>query len=72
MKKVLYSGVFVLALALTSCGSEETADQHSHEGHNHNNVSGKEYACPMKCEGENIYSEEGECPVCHMDLEVVK
>ncbi|HAV26373.1 MAG TPA: SCO family protein [Bacteroidetes bacterium] len=27
-----------------------------------------QYYCPMKCEGEKVYDEEGSCPVCHMDL----
>ncbi|MGB0849740.1 MAG: SCO family protein [Bacteroidia bacterium] len=26
------------------------------------------YYCPMKCEGEKVYTESGSCPVCHMDL----
>ncbi|NQX96984.1 MAG: hypothetical protein HRT73_03770 [Flavobacteriales bacterium] len=26
------------------------------------------YYCPMKCEGEKTYSEEGSCPECGMDL----
>lgn len=33
-------------------------------------VSGKvEYQCPMKCEGNKVYLEEGSCPVCKMDLQ---
>jgi len=28
------------------------------------------YACPMECEGEKTYDEEGKCPVCGMDLKV--
>lgn len=30
------------------------------------------YQCPMKCEGEKMYAEKGTCPVCKMDLELVK
>ena len=26
------------------------------------------YQCPMKCEGDKTYSEEGTCPVCKMKL----
>ena len=26
------------------------------------------YACPMKCEGDKVYAEPGQCPVCGMDL----
>lgn len=29
------------------------------------------YQCPMKCEGEKIYHEEGSCPVCKMDLKPI-
>lgn len=36
-------------------------------------VDGTEvYACPMKCEGEKVYAEAGKCPVCGMDLVLVK
>ena len=31
-----------------------------------------EYQCPMKCEGDKTYPEEGNCPVCKMDLKSVK
>jgi len=31
-----------------------------------------EYQCPMKCEGDKTYPEEGTCPVCKMDLKSVK
>jgi protein SCO1/2 len=27
-----------------------------------------EFQCPMKCEGDKVYKEEGTCPVCKMDL----
>ena len=27
-----------------------------------------ELQCPMKCEGDKVYKEEGTCPVCKMDL----
>ena len=30
-----------------------------------------EYQCPMKCEGEKVYSEKGSCPVCKMDLKPI-
>ncbi len=26
------------------------------------------YSCPMKCEGERVYEQPGDCPVCHMHL----
>ncbi len=31
----------------------------------------KQYACPMKCEGEKTYTEAGKCPVCKMDLKEI-
>lgn len=31
----------------------------------------KQYACPMRCEGEKTYAEAGTCPVCKMDLKEV-
>ena len=30
------------------------------------------YQCPMKCEGDKSYEEEGSCPVCKMDLKRVE
>ncbi|WEK70675.1 MAG: heavy metal translocating P-type ATPase [Candidatus Chryseobacterium colombiense] len=29
------------------------------------------YYCPMFCEGDKIYNEKGDCPVCHMHLEEI-
>lgn len=29
------------------------------------------YACPMKCEGDKVYTEPGKCPVCGMDLKPI-
>ncbi|MDG1776139.1 MAG: heavy metal-binding domain-containing protein [Crocinitomicaceae bacterium] len=58
--------ILVLALAaigmmsFSSCS--ESAEQVS-EGQVE-----KEYYCPMKCEGDKMYVEEGSCPVCEMDL----
>lgn len=30
-----------------------------------------EYYCPMFCEADKIYTEKGDCPVCHMHLEEI-
>ena len=30
------------------------------------------FACPMKCEGDKTYSEEGSCPTCGMELVLVE
>ncbi|MEY8759984.1 heavy metal translocating P-type ATPase [Chryseobacterium tongliaoense] len=29
------------------------------------------YYCPMFCEGDKVYDEKGNCPVCHMHLEEI-
>ncbi|MPS64554.1 heavy metal translocating P-type ATPase [Chryseobacterium sp.] len=29
------------------------------------------YYCPMFCEGDKMYNEKGDCPVCHMHLEEI-
>lgn len=29
------------------------------------------YYCPMFCEGDKVYHEKGDCPVCHMHLEEI-
>ena len=31
-----------------------------------------DYQCPMKCEGDKVYHEPGECPKCNMDLKKVE
>jgi len=52
------------------------ADMHHHD-ENHDCCSQDEtetkqtttsYFCSMKCEGEKVYNEPGNCPVCHMKL----
>ncbi|MCI3936064.1 heavy metal translocating P-type ATPase [Chryseobacterium aahli] len=30
-----------------------------------------DYYCPMFCEGDKIYDEKGDCPICHMHLEEI-
>jgi len=30
-----------------------------------------QYCCPMKCEGDKVYEEPGDCPVCNMHLVLV-
>ena len=38
--------------------------------HSHNKVSDVQtkYYCPMHCEGDKVYDEPGNCPVCGMQL----
>jgi ABC-type oligopeptide transport system substrate-binding subunit len=60
-KTVLILGIIVAsgAMSLISCsGSDESTEQSEK----------KEYYCPMKCEDDKMYAEEGQCPVCKMDL----
>ncbi|MFT4733730.1 MAG: protein SCO1/2 [Algoriphagus sp.] len=52
-----------LVLGLMFLGALAACDQ-SQEVHAH-------YACPMTCEADKTYHEEGSCPVCNMDLEEV-
>lgn len=79
MKKV----ILVLAISLgmgvffTSCKeTKKVENTEVHENHDHGadeTATHEVYQCPMKCEGDKTYKEEGQCPVCHMDLkEVVK
>jgi len=50
-----------LGAVFVSCSSEQTSESTEQ-------VAETSYYCPMKCEGDKIYSEEGSCPVCGMDL----
>jgi len=49
-------------------------DHSEHKEHsccNHGETSTEQattYYCPMKCEGDKVYKETGDCPVCHMHL----
>lgn len=66
--RFLYSIALVSAFSLSACGDSSS---------NSSNQDGREqlasvYACPMECEGDKTYSEEGACPVCGMDLTVKK
>lgn len=53
---------------------EHSHETHSHGGqshehtHNSHSDSGGKYYCPMRCEGEKMYDEPGDCPVCGMHL----
>ncbi|MEZ4722192.1 MAG: heavy metal-binding domain-containing protein [Flavobacteriales bacterium] len=49
-----------------------TACSGSNQGESQEHMEGEvaAYYCPMECEGDKTYSEEGTCPVCGMDLVV--
>ena len=46
---------------------DHTTHQHNHTGHSGSHGMGK-YYCPMRCEGDKVYDEPGDCPVCGMHL----
>ncbi|MFT5886727.1 MAG: protein SCO1/2 [Arcticibacterium sp.] len=61
MKKIkLVVGIMFLG-ALGSCNQSQSAQEEEHA----------HYACPMTCEGDKTYHEDGTCPACKMDLEDV-
>ena len=68
MKKVLYSVAIATSVLLTACGGENQKKTEEKT----EVVNEKQFACPMKCEGDKTYAKEGECPKCHMDLVEVK
>jgi len=58
MKVVKYITVLLFSITLlSSCKKEKN-----------NTSSAIVYECPMLCEGDKTYTEEGVCPVCKMDL----
>lgn len=72
MKKIVLNTAMVLALGTasviaTSCssGGEAKTEQNS-------DAKKLAYACPMQCEGEKVYAQEGSCAVCEMELEQVE
>ena len=79
MKKTILilatAGVFALGTTLISgCGNsdhqhKEEATHEHHEGEVHEHEA---YQCPMKCEGDKTYEEEGTCPKCNMKLAKVE
>ncbi|MDO7171132.1 heavy metal translocating P-type ATPase [Mariniflexile sp. AS56] len=50
----------------TSCCSTQNKE-HKHTATPHKHAAGKFY-CPMHCEGDKVFDEAGDCPVCGMDL----
>lgn len=56
---ILFMGAVLLSL---SCKDQKKASSIE------NTETAAAYYCPMHCEGEKTYTEEGSCPVCKMDL----
>ena len=60
--------------------SSEVTEQKEHEANEKNaeavdhgyEMAMTTYQCPMKCEGEKTYAEEGACPKCKMDLKEIE
>lgn len=52
-----------LLLILLVAASCTNSSLHTEQAH---------YLCPMKCEGEKLYTEPSSCPVCKMDLHLVE
>lgn len=71
MKKLL---LLALIAAFTACSSAET-NETKEEGYpvysTEEPVRSVAYACPMRCEKDKTYNEEGTCPVCEMELKEV-
>jgi len=58
MKTLKYLIVLIITVtSLSSCNTSTSKES-----------SKVEYQCPMKCEGDKVYLEQGACPVCKMDL----
>ena len=79
--------LMMAGFVLTSCNNEkkehvkskEVLEQkeHSHdkgaEAQDHGyEMAMSAYQCPMKCEGDKTYDEEGACPECKMDLKKIE
>lgn len=48
---------------------EQNTDAMEADSHDHSeDMAAAVYQCPMKCEGEKTYAEEGTCPECKMKL----
>ena len=82
MRVWLFSVAFVFVLAACNNdkkeddSSKEVTEQKEHATHDDNTEEHDQgyemamavYQCPMKCEEDKTYTEEGACPVCKMDL----
>lgn len=77
--------ILAIGFVFASCGDrkkEQAVHQeepvkekhvHDHETVDHGyEVAMSAYQCPMKCEGDKTYDEQGACPTCKMDLKEVK
>lgn len=66
----MYKLLFILGITfLTACSGNKTSVTETADSTQV--AQTKQYACPMKCEGDKKYDQAGKCPVCKMDLEEV-
>lgn len=66
MKRLIFSmGTLMLLTLAVSCSGDKNDGGENHEHH-------AMYQCPMKCEGDKMYEEPGQCPKCNMDLKEVE
>ena len=60
--------------AMDTQDMHEKHEHHKHEEHQHDHAGkpqargGGKYYCPMRCEGDKVYEQPGDCPVCGMHL----
>ena len=72
-KQILTIGaVLLLVVGSSVFVSCSNTDHHHEENMEHHDGEHAMYQCPMKCEGDKMYEEAGQCPECGMDLEEVK
>ena len=79
--------LLMTGFVLTSCSNNKKENfeskqaieqkEHSHdkgaEAEDHGyEMAMSAYQCPMKCEGDKTYEEEGACPECKMDLKKIE
>ncbi|MDA3820237.1 MAG: heavy metal translocating P-type ATPase [Candidatus Delongbacteria bacterium] len=73
LKALVKNVGYTLLFDSSDKGNDKPAHQHEHkaqEHHNHEHTHSK-YACPMKCEGDKVYQEPGNCPLCGMHLKPI-
>lgn len=68
MKRIIQITCIAITFAIGSatligCGNSNEQQEQNVEEHDHTT-----YSCPMKCEGDKTYNEEGTCHECGMDL----
>lgn len=65
-KVLIATGIFFLAgIIFTGCAEVTTTET------NEQTAEKEVYQCPMDCEDGKTYEEEGQCPLCEMDLALI-